>query len=507
MIRVYLDWNIITSLKRGEPEKQSFQSLHELLFRNKDKILIPYTSAHLSDLITSYKHSERGKTETLADLIYLEKLTENLCIVYDYKTKSTNPGCNDIQEYFQVLLDSEKLIEEGVEGLFSSLKGTPCEPLLKSYLNLLKQIPTGIDPTSFENVSPKFKMFTKQFQSTIEGNSLYHLLNDSLKLIKEFSSNPGLYRSSRNATLEQLKLNHDYSKSENPIAEISKNLEASALKKSFKEFADSSLRNSTGKQDPSRFDIFTNRFLMMDFLGFQKDREFKNLIQDSFHTYYAAHCDFFITDDKHTYEKAKAIYKEFHIETIVCNSGEFNAKFFGKIVLSGTQGKSILTIVAEIIKSSFVITRHDNEFNPVDIYKIESTALNYFNRLQLTHNVDGSKTIYIYKNQTYNYSTFIFFKEIEAVINQLSREFGKDIYGNGQNLTETEREEILNNKWNGRIWKLETALVTLKMREQPFGLSLSFHLSKETLRFNSGSQTQNATSLRNNQCSKHLLSR
>lgn len=479
MIRVYLDWNIFSYLKNFKTDKEPYITLNRNLLKHKENLLLPYTSAHLTDLITSYKQSEKGKQKTLEDLKYLEDLTSNLCIMYDYKKQETYPDRYNIMDYFEQLLDSDDITTGSFEDLFSSLKGTELDGLINSFLGLLKVLPVGIDTNIFQNINSKYQPLKDAFQQTAMNSSYYNLLDDTFKLLSQYNSNPKTYRSIRNASLEELKLSHDYSQSENPINDISRNLETSAFKKSFKEFADQNLKNYFKEKQPSRFDIFTNHYIVLDFLGYYRDSHFKNLLQDSFHAYYGAHCDFFVTDDDNTYHKAKVIYDHFNIETIVCKSQEFNNQLYGKIVLNTLSGKPLFEIISEILNSSFVIAnRHDDDFYPVDIYKTDHFILEYFNRLQVTHNIDRSTVIHLYKNSK-NYSTFYFFKEIEMVTNKIVKQLGIDQYSRFEYKPEIENDELMKNEWNGRTWQMQNASVELRMIEAPFGLTFTLNLGKK----------------------------
>src|SRR5688572_18615186 len=101
MIRVYLDWNIFSYLKRYKNSEEPYKSLNYHLSKNLGRILVPYSSAHLTDLIASYNKSEKGKEETELDLQYLRELSENKCILYDYKDQKTYPSVVDVKEYFE----------------------------------------------------------------------------------------------------------------------------------------------------------------------------------------------------------------------------------------------------------------------------------------------------------------------------------------------------------------------------------------------------------------------
>lgn len=473
MIRVYLDWNIFSYLKHFKEIKEPYISLNRNLLKYSDKLLIPFTSAHLTDLVTSYNGSEKGKFETEKDLEYLEHLTHNLCILYN-KNHKIFPDTRNIQECFkQILKDNSPPSEE--DDLISPFEEYSDDPLVKPHIDKLKSMP-AMDFSFLENMPKKYKEFKNIYANTIRNKTYYDFFNDSYKLISAFEKNPIIYKSIRNSTLEDLKISNDYSKSENPIEDISKKLEKSSFKQSFKEFVESGVKTRFKGKQPSGFEAFVDYYMHLDYLGYYRDKHFKNLIQDAFHAYYGAHCDFFVTDDNNTYHKAKAIYTFFNIETIVCKSSAFNSDFYGKVLLKKEFETSLLKSISKIIKSSFVISnQHDDKFNPADIYKMDHYVLNHFNRVQITHNINGRQILYIYKNSK-NLSDFLFFKEIESVTNSLVKEFGHDINFHVEYNPVIENKEVADGSWKGRAWKAENALIELQIKEFPFLLTLSIDL-------------------------------
>ena len=48
MIKIYLDWNVISYLKEDR-----YRDLYDSIIRNNDKFIFPYTRAHLQDLYVS----------------------------------------------------------------------------------------------------------------------------------------------------------------------------------------------------------------------------------------------------------------------------------------------------------------------------------------------------------------------------------------------------------------------------------------------------------------------
>ena len=68
-------------------------------------------------------------------------------------------------------------------------------------------------------------------------------------------------------------------------------------------------------------------FNFLNMMGFWKDKEnYKSdyaRLWDSIHSYFASYCDYFVSDDKRTREKAKVVYYMYDINTEVLDSERF----------------------------------------------------------------------------------------------------------------------------------------------------------------------------------------
>lgn len=475
MIRVYLDWNVFSYLYNFRETKEPYISLNRTLVSQKNNLLIPYSSAHLSDLVVSYNKSEKGKVKTIENLDYLAELTNHHCILHDAIKNKTYPDNYNIQDYFQQLLENDNLLSaNAVDDLF---KGMEMDGLLSAMMNIFKLMPSGMKHIKPETTLPEPSVLNDMHKGFTESSSFYELMNETLKLTNKYNTEPAYYRSIRNISLEELHISNDYTQASDPLNELDKALQSSAFQKTFIEFAETNLKNYFGNKAPSKFDIFTNYYIILDFLGYYRDKVFKNMLQDSFHAYYGAHCDFFVTDDDNTYHKAKAIYKHFNIKTIVCKSQQFVTEFYGKSILSNIEIKPVTEIIPEIISNSFILkSTLDDNLNPVEIYKTGHYVFSYFNRLQLTRNPDNSLAIYLYKKNE-NYSTFYFYEEIKTITNKIVAEFGIDLNLRSDYIREVDTAELKKNKWKGRIWKFGKRTIELNMEESSFGLMLSIHLN------------------------------
>ncbi len=71
------------------------------------------------------------------------------------------------------------------------------------------------------------------------------------------------------------------------------------------------------------YDKIIDLFITADLKGYRQDEKFANLIDDALHTFYAAHCNYFITIDGRCYDKAKKVFQKLKIATVVMKPDEF----------------------------------------------------------------------------------------------------------------------------------------------------------------------------------------
>lgn len=90
MLKIYLDWNIITHLK-NEKNKE----LREAISRYGKSFIFPYSEAHLHDLRSGYK-SNPGYQK---DQTFLNDICETHLLEYDGKINSAYPYKCDTMEY------------------------------------------------------------------------------------------------------------------------------------------------------------------------------------------------------------------------------------------------------------------------------------------------------------------------------------------------------------------------------------------------------------------------
>ncbi len=112
MKRIYLDWNVLSNLKRPQ-----MATLRELLLDRLDNLLIPYTDAHFKDLM---KSADKSNPYFDLDIKTIKQFCKNHLLEWDIDKGIKPSRCDPedyvkqqtgIEDYFE-LMNYERLIEE-----------------------------------------------------------------------------------------------------------------------------------------------------------------------------------------------------------------------------------------------------------------------------------------------------------------------------------------------------------------------------------------------------------
>ena len=473
MIRVYFDWNIFGNLKRETEEP--FKSILSIIKNNNGKLLFPYSPAHLRDLKRGFSETEKSKSKTYADLEFQHEISKDHCLYVDTKENDVTPQIFNPTEYFNQLVDDRTLENFDFENLFSD-SDDALSGLWKSYMNLMKVMPTGIDLQQIETASEKYGGVKDMFQNLRNGNNFYNLMKDVTRMISKPEEHSSIYKSMRNTSVVEMKINTDLEQWGNAFDYLDKTLAKTQLNKSFRQLIDDNLKNRSKDKPATRFDYFINYYISLDTFGYYRDKELAKLLDDPTHAYYGAHCDIIVTEDNNTYHKAKAVYENFNIATTVCKAADFPSAFYGLNELGNNSSQTISGRIVEIIRYSFILMKSvDDEFNPVTIYKIQHPIADFFNRMQISFFTD-STSLFIYKKKD-NYSTFLFWTEIKSIVDKVVLDFGIDDNLKAEFNHEKERKDISDKVWQGRIWKRNSVTTEVLYDYDGFGLALRVTLS------------------------------
>ena len=161
------------------------------------------------------------------------------------------------------------------------------------------------------------KALLKQYKSFFETGNFSALLTDVSKMSESFQNNPQDFNDLRKGLKEDLKLDSNISNSEFPIQKLDSILPKTPIGKSFSELVIDDVKRY--HKEPIFFDYYISGYNQLGLFGFRSDKlseknRFNNMIYDAFHSFYGAHSDIFITNDKVMYHRSKVLFEAFEIE-------------------------------------------------------------------------------------------------------------------------------------------------------------------------------------------------
>jgi hypothetical protein len=307
---VYLDLNIFDRLEKldklEEPEKLFYQILFSLL---KDKhILTAYSNAHLNDLFRGYQKNQSYINGHLSNML---SFTNNLCICQYWGEKEAKWHYRNIFEFFNEKVSELEFEPNSYEDLFED------EPLLKQAIELYKLIP----------LPPEFKlgyvepMFEIMFPLSKIQNNHYALQSDIYNFQTRLKIDYGLYKAFRNYLLTEL--NKIKNKME-LIKSVNSNFNDFPKHLELTDIFDVYMPNNKPSEN-LMYSKVIDIFFKYDLSGYKSDGNFNNMFDDSLHTFYAAHFDYFITNDDRCKYKAEKTYAKLKIKTKVISIKEIAA--------------------------------------------------------------------------------------------------------------------------------------------------------------------------------------
>lgn len=417
MIKIYLDWNIFSYLKKPENK-----SLRDKIQKLTSQVLFPYSQSHFRDLSKSYSPTNEYFD---IDLDTLEKYTRNFKISQvngEVSFEEYNPRL-----YFQNNKEQFlKPISINLEDTFNSLDGLKIGDtemnfgsLLKS---LLKVIPANI-PVNDENMSS----INSFLPNANADSSFWDIMNDITSTSEEMIQSKDKYLEVRNQIGNSgLKLpSHSGAwKIEDVIKNINDFLKKIETNMSFAEYSNLIFKYRNKK--PNSFESFTMACTQLDMIGFKSDKLPKktdtllNITTDAEHAYFASFCDYFIVNDKNLRIKSQVLYSEFKFETEVLNLQEFENlldEILNTIPKNFTDflSKAKATVKKEnLIESQ--LSSSENEFDAFG-YKIKPLFLNYFNAV--IHQIQENNTQIFAFKRVYKSRGFSYKSEVEPLLASL----------------------------------------------------------------------------------------
>ena len=300
MLKIYLDWNVITKLKfNKEDSRELFNAIEEY----RGFFVFPYSMAHLHDL-------RRGNPKCQGysmDLDNLCTICETHLLEYSDEIGSAFPYQCTPREYLERMKDELDVFFSGFtkESFANMLSNRGID--FSTFMDELAQV--EISPVEIPFLNVKVDNAKDGLETVFKLGERYakdkSVSGKVFKYLKETTTEPQFE--------EIMKSNPDN------IFQVLDGITKQQVNKSFVEIIEDF---QTQKNDKA---FLISVYMALNAAGFfpDKKKSLLNIYTDAEHCYYASKCDVLVSDDENLREKAKALFKLFGIRTLVMEIDDF----------------------------------------------------------------------------------------------------------------------------------------------------------------------------------------
>ena len=413
MKRIYLDWGVISNLKKVE-----YADLREFFLSHKDRLFFVYSPAHFDDLMRS-----EGDPRLIDDLDTLASLVDDHLLAFDEKmiVKAYRAKPSDYYEGRKNVTPI-KLAEFGkiLSSLDSSLpEGTTVGSKLAE---LLRGIPFPISQEVLKN-SP----FGSLLIELPSRPSALDVIQSAGLFVDKMQGEAGYYKSYRsNIRRSGFKLEDNAGNwtDTEAIGKISDYLRSKGVNKTFMEYATMAFDKT---KDVSEYEIFLSTYVLLDLLGFHSDKLSKpgstidSVLTDAQHAYLASYCDCLITGDHRLSSKAKALYSELGVSTRVLSPVDTIAALQEEI--QDYDKEYFFSFLGTELEKQNPVERHERVSKQdmgYDVYQFNHRLLGVFSRGTFFDWPDKEKRRMILLEVGSGRSTsFLYYDEVALIVDML----------------------------------------------------------------------------------------
>lgn len=448
--------------------------LSKLLRDHSENILVPFSPAHVQDLVKGFEDPNNAIL-IRKDLDFLDQISRKNCLQFDYQRGMVAPFIGSAHDLFDSFCETKpEILLNPIEFENSMIDTAP--DLSRLIISIWKNTPVDLKLETFGIDQNTIEFYQKYFRRTIQENTLFNLMVDFSEFYPILNSNPLIYKNLIEIFRSQIGLDpRVISNLDKPFDQLNDILSKSKFGFNLDDFTtiNSKDPNKLINNDLSKYSL---EYIGLDMAGFHPDtlthkNLFSNFTVDSYHSFYGGHCDYFVSYDKKLISKSRSLYSKYGIETKALSPREFINEVI-QIVQDEFTAKYLIDSIITTLDNCLVkeILKHYYQDSKVFLYRPRLPILAYFNYLQLKKNPKGRSTIFLFRDFR-NFSGFIFYAEIESVINKCINIFGPDINGKTSFIGE-EMEPFHNSKWGGRIWLFDKYLIELIYFEEINSLEL-----------------------------------
>lgn len=479
MYRIYFDWNVLTQLKSSN-RTDVIESIGALLKENQNNFLIPYSNAHIQDLLKG-SEKEENLIFVKKDLDFIDEITKMQHLEFNALNNEVRPSIGSSHLLFDGFSESFKtdyLHPDNLENLFDD---TDLPNFGKTITALWRTMPTGVDFKEFAKHEEVGELYSKYFKRVQEDNNLYNLMIDFSEFFRDLNKNPEIYKLLTTSFRKQFDFDPKViSNFSNPIEKLNALLKNSKINMNFDELSTIKVEQDN-KVVNNALTKYAMEYVNLDMAGyhsdsFNKKNLYSNFTNDCHHSYYAGFCDSFVSHEKKLLKKSKILYDRYKIETETLTPSEFVSKYTERLN-HDYHKEDLFETLADILKNDFIqeIKEHDFIDSKVYLFRPEVPLLNYFNFCYYILDKNQRHTIILRKVQK-SFSNFSFFLELENLIEKCLKLFGEDYEKKGK-IQDADKEELSKEKSFGRMWLIPHYFIELGVDER----EISFQLRLEQI--------------------------
>ncbi|MBD3638085.1 MAG: hypothetical protein HUJ25_12095 [Crocinitomicaceae bacterium] len=404
MIRAYFDSDVINGIREGNQKE-----LADLISTERDKLLIPFSMAHVYDKIPSL-----AKPELFwRDIDFITEITEKKLFNYDNKKLYTKLEIATARELYEAI----------AEGLEMQEEFTSFDKIINYLIEESKEmLGDESDQKLIEAIDKLEKLRSEKIlgeDGTITGNDI---IQQAMDFSNALQNNAEAYRENRNLMREQFLLPTNASNwnEDEAFSKIDREIQNGTDHDNFLEFIEEHLNE---EQRKDRFLYYVQAYTMLGNIGYHADKidikrnkGLKNHMYDGMHSFFGAHADYFVVLDSKMRAKSKALYRYLNLDTKVVSPDEFYQEM--QVAYKPFGIKDALKILED---QEPVDYRAGDEYQ--FLFRTGCHFLGYFTHIQFQKREDG-KVQMIFANRYTNYSRLLFFEEFDDVIKNVQTYMG-----------------------------------------------------------------------------------
>lgn len=317
MPRIYFDTNVYSNLRADKAEV--YRDANQLLNLYQNRLSFYFSTAHIRD-----KRKDQT-TYKFDDFAFMEKIVRDNYLAYDPIEKI--PGFY-LATPTMVFEDDDK---DDLNGLLNFFDHSPDDQpemvFLKSFLkSTFSAMPVPDSELDISQIPENQRKFHESILPANRQNlTMFDVMENMAKMTRQLFFDSELYKQLRN-TLDGTMNNGKVTL--NGEVDFNEAFKETHLQKTFLEVIKENMHHPNKEEIPF-YDFYQVAYQMLDSLGIDKDKiteknSLTNIHNDALHSYFAHYCDLFVTDDKATAKKTKALYQLFEIDTKVVTTNEFN---------------------------------------------------------------------------------------------------------------------------------------------------------------------------------------